>query len=222
MRVVVHGARGKVGAALVAQIAEAGDLQLGEAIGGRGDLPGARFSGEVVIDFSSPQGTAALLDALAGNPLPVVIGTTGFDEAGAARIAAAAVERPLLVAPNFTLGFEPFRSAARALAAALPGAGLIVGEVYNAAKKPAPSGTTQDLVRALTTAARRPETEIGRVGDTPGINTVTLDLGVSRIDLTLTVQSRAAYAAGALAAARWLIGRPAGLYSPTDMFRSLQ
>lgn len=219
MRVVVHGAGGKVGAAVLAQIAESPDLTLGEAITGRADLPGATFTGDVVVDFSSPAGTLALLDRMAGTAQPLVIGTTGFAATDLARIEAEARIRPVLMAANFTLGFEPFRMAAHLLAAALPDARLIVGEVYNAAKKPLASGTTQQLVADLASPGRTPDTEIGRVGDTPGINTITLDLGVSRIDLTMTVRSRAAYAAGALSAARWLIGRPAGLYSATDMFK---
>ena len=221
MRVIVHGAGGKVGAALLTQIAEEEGLTLGEAIRGRADLPAARFNGDVVIDFSAPEGAVALLDRMAGSPLPVVIGTTGLAPAHLARIEAAAAHRPILLAANFTLGFEPFRIAGQTLAAALPEARLIVGEIYNISKKPTASGTTQQLVAGLTSPARIPETDIGRVGDTPGVNSITLDLGVSQITLTMTVRSRAAYAAGALSAARWLIGRPAGLYSANDMFREI-
>ncbi|MCE5974973.1 hypothetical protein LZA78_15935 [Sinirhodobacter sp. WL0062] len=218
MRIVVHGANGKVGQELLAQIDEAPDIALGEAIGGRSDLPSARFAGDLVVDFSAPTGTLALLESLRGTELPLVIGTTGFDDSVRAQIEAEAQRRPILIAANFTLGFEPFRHAAIQLARALPQARIIVGEVYKADKKPAASGTTQQLVADLSTPGHTPDTEIGRVGDTPGINTVTLDLGVCRIDLTMTVRSRAAYAAGALAAARWLHGRPPGLYSNSDMF----
>jgi 4-hydroxy-tetrahydrodipicolinate reductase len=219
MRVIVHGAGGKVGAALLSQIEDAADLTLGAAIRGRADLPAARLSGDVVVDFSAPEGSLALLDRLAGSDLPLVIGTTGLGPDHLARITSAAAERPILLAANFTLGFEPFQMAGAALAAALPDARLIVGEIYTIAKKPTASGTTQQLVAALTSPARRPETDIGRVGDTPGVNSITLDLGVSQITLTMTVRSRAAYAAGALSAARWLIGQPPGLYSANDMFR---
>lgn len=217
MRVVVFGARGKVGQALLSEIAASPELELGEAIGGRVELEGASFAGDVVVDFSAPAGTLALLERLAGGTLPLVIGTTGFSEGESAIIAQAAEHRPILMAANFTLGFEEFRALAKALAAALPRATLTVAEVYKADKKPVASGTTQLLVADLTTPERTPGIEIGREGDIAGINRIALDLGPSRIELQLTVASRAAYAAGALAAARWLIAQPPGLYRLSDM-----
>lgn len=217
MRVVVFGARGKVGQALLSELATTEGAQLGEAIGGRSELPEARFSGDVVVDFSAPAGTAALLARMAGTALPLVIGTTGFSAEERAAIARAAHHRPILMAANFTLGFEEFRSLAKTLAALVPQAALTVAEVYKAEKAPLASGTTQLLAADLTTPSRAPHIAIGREGDVAGINRISLDLGPSRIDLTLTVASRAAYAAGALAAARWLIGQPPGLYQTSHM-----
>lgn len=217
MRVVVFGASGKVGQALLDEIATSPELELGEAIGGRAELAGASFAGDVVVDFSAPAGTLALLERLAGETLPLVIGTTGFSEGERAIIAQAAMQRPILVAANFTLGFEEFRSLACALAAALPRAKLTISEVYKADKKPIASGTTQLLAANLRTPERAPRIEIGREGDIAGINRISLELGPSQIELQLTVTSRAAYAAGALAAARWLIAQPPGLYQLSDM-----
>ena len=57
---------------------------------------------------------------------------------------------------------------------------------------------------------------IDRIGDTPGVNSVVLDYGVATIELKLIVHARAAYAAGAIEAARWLVSRPNGLYHPID------
>lgn len=217
MRVVVFGARGKVGQALLSELAATPGMDLGEAIGGRAELPGAAFSGDVVVDFSAPEGTLALLDRMAGAALPLVIGTTGFSAEQRGAIERAALHRPILIAANFTLGFEEFRSLAKSLSAMLPQAALTVAEVYKADKKPVASGTTQLLAGDLSTPQRLPLIDIGREGDVAGINRITLDLGPSRIDLQLTVASRAAYAAGALAAARWLIGQAPGLYQPSDM-----
>jgi 4-hydroxy-tetrahydrodipicolinate reductase len=216
MRVAVLGAKGKVGREVLAQIAAAPDLVLG-ATPARGLLATARGGGDVLVDFSSPGAVMELLDALADDPLPLVIGTTGFSPDQAARLAAEGARRPILTGANFTLGFGAFRQAGLALAAALPGASLTVAETYNAAKKPVASGTTQALVADLGASGRAVETEINRVGDTPGITTLRFGLGVADISLTLAVQSRAAYAAGALAAARWLCGRGNGSYSPFDI-----
>lgn len=225
MRIAVLGAGGKVGREVCRLIEAAPDLTLAERIGTgaaleRGvALSAARLDADVVIDFSAPEATMALLDRLRGLPAALVVGTTGFDAPQAARLRDESMRRPVLVGANFTLGFQEFRAAALALAAALPEATLTLGETYNARKKPAASGTTEGLVsdlRALAPAAA-PQLDIRREGDVAGVNDLTLDLGASRIEIRLTVNDRAAYAAGAIAGARWLMRRPVGFWQPSDM-----
>jgi len=219
MRVAVLGAGGKVGREVLAQIGLADDLALAEIISGKdgAELAAARLDADVLIDFSAPDAVMNLLDRLPGNPLPLVIGTTGFSAAQSARLQAEGRSRPILIGANFTLGFEAFRRAGHMLASALPDAALTVAETYNAQKKPEASGTTKALVADLSETGRSVATEIHRLGDTPGITVLRFDLGVAEISLTLSVASRAAYAAGALAAARWLVGRPNGAYAPSDI-----
>lgn len=224
-RISVSGATGRVGRALLDMIAKAPDLTLAEAISARGDggrvvpLRGAGLDGaDVLVDFSTPEGTLQLLDRLGNNAMPLVIGTTGFSDQQAARLRAEGERRPMLVGANFTKGFEDFAAAARALATALPGSAVTVGEIYNEKKKPAASGTTLRLSRELGAACGHDiATDIQRIGDTPGVNTVTVDYGVATIRLELSVRSREAYAAGSLDAARWLVDRPNGFYEPKDM-----
>ena len=225
MRISVLGASGKVGAELLGQIEWDVDLTLDQAIStgkpgsGMTALADAHLANaDVIVDFSTPDATMALLDRLAGSDTAVVVGTTGFSEEEAERLKSEGAGRPILVGANFTKGFEAFAAAAKILARAVPDARLTVGEVYNARKKAAPSGTTMRLCGELgDNAARAVEMDVQRIGDTPGVNTVTLDYGVASIRLELTVDSRAAYAAGALDAARWLAGRPNGFYEPADM-----
>lgn len=216
MRVVVLGAGGRVGRALLARIEAAPDLTLAGAPDRA--LPADSLNGDVVIDFSSPAGTMALLDRLADTPLPVVVGTTGFDAAQTQRLRDEGAHRPILVAANFTPGFAAFRSALLGLAQALPRAGLTLSETYNAAKKLQPSGTTLGLQADI--AAQAPERaldlDLRREGEVAGITTLTLALDGAQIALTLSVNSRDAYAAGALEAARWLIGRAPGFYTVSD------
>ena len=215
MRVVVSGAGGKVGKALVARIAASEEMVLSGTPG----RDAVAIEGDVVIDFSSPAGTMALLDRLAGDPLPVVVGTTGLDAGQAQRLVAEGARRPILVAANFTPGFAAFRASLLALAQALPQARLTLSETYNVAKSPKLSGTTLGLradILALD-PERALDLDLRREGDTAGITTLGLALDSARIALTLNVDSRDAYAAGALQAARWLIGRPPGHYTPSDM-----
>ena len=218
MRIAVLGASGKVGRELVAQIAAAPDLTLAEAISGsNASSLAAGLSADLLVDFSTPDAVMALLDHLPASPLPLVIGTTGFTTDQATRLKAEGRHRPILIGANFTLGFEAFRTAGLMLAAALPDAALCVEETYNAAKKPAASGTTLGLVADLTSAGREITIKINRISETSGINTLHFDLGEARLSLTLEVASRAAYAAGALSAARWLLDQPSGVYAPSDM-----
>jgi len=228
IRIAVVGASGKVGQALLDQIAAAPDLTLAEAINQSGapqarqsftTLDAACLDADAVVDFSSPTGTMALLDRLGTAPVPLVVGTTGFSADQVERIEASARARPTLLGANFTAGFEVFAKAARTLADQLPEARVTVAEVYNARKKPAPSGTTRRLLADLGEDGREIETSIGREGDTPGINRVICDLGPAMITLELTVAGRTAYAVGALEAARWLIGRANDLYAPKDMIQ---
>lgn len=219
MRIAVLGAGGKVGRELVAQITAADDLSLAEAISGRNGtaLAAAGLNADILVDFSTPSATMDLLDKVAARALPLVIGTTGFSPDQAARVRAEGAHRPILVGANFTLGFEAFRRCGLQLASDLPGADLTVEETYNAGKKAAASGTTQGLIAELAADGRAVATQINRLGDTPGINTILLDLGVAEISLIMKVASRAAYAAGALVAARWLCAQAKGAYTPADI-----
>ena len=178
---------------------------------------------DVVIDFSTPAATMQLLDLLEGTSLPLVIGTTGFSAEQAGRLDAAGAQRPILTGANFTYGFETFLTAGHELVSGIADAEVSIGEIYNKDKKPAPSGTTQRISRELAEIptkdgkARHIALDIQRVGDTSGVNVVKLSLGFATIELKLTVHSREAYAAGAIAAAKWLINQPNGTYAPTDM-----
>lgn len=217
----VLGASGKVGQFIVAAIEAKDELGLGEAIntGALLSLQDASLkNADVLIDFSTPAATMDLLGKLADNPLALVIGTTGFSAEEASRLRAEAEKRPILVGANFTKGFEVFAATAAALVQSFPEASVTVGEIYNAKKKPVASGTTQRLVSELGAGHTGIiATDIQRVGDVAGVNTVSLDYGVAKLSLSLDVDSRAAYASGAVEAAEWLIGKPNGYYTPKDM-----
>lgn len=226
MRIAVLGARGKVGRALCGLIEAADDLSLVERIGAQeGDgvapLSAASLDADMVIDFSTPVASLELLSRLAGKSLPVVVGTTGFSAGQHALLEREGQRRAIMAGANFTPGFEAFRAAGLALAAQLSGAALTLSETYHALKKPVASGTTEGLLADL--RARIPDmrcaVDIRREGEVAGRNAFGFDLGESRIELQLSVRSRAAYAQGALDAARWLARKPAGFYRPADMLK---
>jgi 4-hydroxy-tetrahydrodipicolinate reductase len=244
MRVIIFGASGRVGTHLVESVIADPGLELAGAVVspdstrlgqpvGEGVLeyrvidPGMNARCDVIVDFSTPAASIELQQTLAEKPLPVVIGTTGLAPDEQATIEAAARRRPILMSANFAIGFEPFLRAVTTFARLQPGAVASIEEVYHARKKAAPSGTSLRLARELSGAVAPgmpgtgalPPVSVLREGQTVGINTVRFDLGSVDVETRFVVRSLAAYAQGALAAARWLVESSPGngLFSLTDM-----
>jgi 4-hydroxy-tetrahydrodipicolinate reductase len=204
------------------------------------DQPAVALQGtQALIDFTRPEATFGYLEACAAAGVPLVIGTTGFDDAGKARIAAAAQRIPLVFAPNMSVGVNLLMKLAELAAQVLQdGYDIEIIEAHHRHKVDAPSGTAlglgQAVARALdrdlarcavygregVTGERAPET-IGfatvRGGDIVGDHTL-LFAGIGeRVELTHKASSRATFALGALRAAKWLQGREPGLYDMRDV-----
>ena len=203
------------------------------------DLQRGLAGADVLIDFTRPEGTLAHLAACRTLGVAMVIGTTGFTPAQKAEIGAAAATLPIVWAPNMSVGVNVMLrlldQAARALA---QGYDIEVIEAHHRHKVDAPSGTAlamgETLARALgrdlkdcavyaregVTGERDPSS-IGfatiRGGDIVGDHTVLFAGTGERIEITHRSSSRANYAAGSLRAARFLQGRPPGLYGMDDV-----
>jgi 4-hydroxy-tetrahydrodipicolinate reductase len=259
-RVGIAGAGGRMGRALL-EAAAAEGVAIGAALdvaaspwigrdagelaaGAKGVTIGADVSAalahcEVLIDFTRPEGTLAHLAACRAAKRALVIGTTGFDEAGLATIHAAARETPVVMAPNMSVGvnvaLKLVELASRALG---PGYDVEVFEMHHKLKVDAPSGTALKLgevaaaARGTTLAkdglfARHGVTgervagkigfSVARGGDVVGDHTVFFAGAGERIEITHRATSRTNFAQGALRAARFLEGRPAGLYGMGDV-----
>lgn len=198
---------------------------------------------DVLIDVSAPQFLAAVLDAgaeaLAGRGL--VVGTTGLDTELEHRLEALAERTAVLVAANFSLGINLLLELVRIAAAALPADAFDVEivETHHRAKADAPSGTALVLGDAVAqgrqvrleevrqdgrsgrSSGERPVGQIGlhalRGGSVAGEHRV-LFLGThERIELAHGAADRDVFATGAIAAARWLAGRPPGRYTMADV-----
>lgn len=194
---------------------------------------------QVVIDFSSPEATRDVLQAAAAQGVACIVGTTGFDAAGVALLDATAERVPVVAAPNMSLGVQVLAHVLReALGLLGDEFDIEVVEAHHREKRDAPSGTALRLVEVAAKArslsmerdlrhgrfgasARRVPSEIGvhavRGGDIVGDHTVILAGRGERIELTHKATSRAVFAAGALRAARWVVGRAPGRYSIGDV-----
>jgi 4-hydroxy-tetrahydrodipicolinate reductase len=188
----------------------------------------------VAIDFSLPQGVADHARACALARVPLLVGTTGFDAATREVLEATAKAVPVLIAPNTSIGVTVMARLLELASAAL-GAhyDVEISEAHHRMKRDAPSGTALALGEVV--AGARGETleslavfdrhgtlkprrrgsigfSVVRAGDIVGEHTVTFAAAGERIELTHRATDRMIFARGALRAALWLIGRPAGLY----------
>jgi 4-hydroxy-tetrahydrodipicolinate reductase len=237
LRVLVHGAAGRMGRAVVAQLADAPGLALGAAVDRGDDLPAALASSDVVVDFSARDAVVPLLEAAARARKPVVVCTTGLGPNELAAVGALAAVAPVLVAANTSVGVAVLAHlAARAAALLGPDYDVEIVEMHHRHKVDAPSGTALRLAEAVAGArdvavadvARhgragqvgpRPPGEIGmhalRGGDVIGEHTVVLAGPAERVELTHRATSRDLFASGALRLAAWLgaPGRSPGRYT---------
>ncbi len=255
----VNGAAGRMGRRLIALVGEADDLELvcavepagSPALGeDAGEQAGVGTSGvaiaedfspglDVLIDFSSPEGTSSALRFCLVHKKPIVIGTTGFSDEQRAEIDSAAHEIPCLTSPNMSVGVNLlFRLAAEVTRALGPEYDVEIVETHHRFKKDAPSGTALRLAEGVAGARRqvlsevavfgrhgrpgeRGQGEIGihavRAGDVVGEHRVIFSSLGERVELVHRAHTRDCFARGALVAARYLVGRPAGAYTMADV-----
>lgn len=255
MRIAIAGANGRMGRMLIEAVLASPDLELTVALGHEGSSSIGRDATEFLgrqsgvtitanldavsgadclIDFTRPQATLAHLDACVQHGVKLVIGTTGFDEAGKAAIAAAAEKVGVVFAPNMSVGvnvtLKLLDIAARILKDDYD---VEVFDLHHKHKVDAPSGTALAMGETVADAWGKPLSDIAtwarhgetgarqagtigfsaaRGGDVVGDHTVFFCGPGERIEVTHRSSSRATYAEGSLRAARYLAGQPAGLF----------
>ena len=197
--------------------------------------------GDVLIDFSAPAALQASLDRAVSAGVPILVGTTGLDDLAERRIAAAAQDVAVLRAANTSLGVAVLADLVERAAAVLGvGWDIEIQDVHHRLKADAPSGTALALGEAAAkgrggnatsepgrdgTGLQRGDGAIGyaalRGGSVVGDHDVHFLGPDERLILSHRAESRAIFARGALAGARFLIGQPAGLYAMRDVIDSL-
>jgi 4-hydroxy-tetrahydrodipicolinate reductase len=188
----------------------------------------------VAVDFSLGSGVAEHALACAAAGVPILVGATGLDPTGREVLAQAAKDIAVLIAPNTSVGVSV---AARLVAMAAAGLGpsydVEIFEAHHRLKRDAPSGTALALGEAVAGVRGRRLQDVAvydrtgqdtpraagsigfsclRAGDIVGEHTVTFAAAGERIEITHRATDRMTFARGALRAAEWLVGRPAGLY----------
>jgi 4-hydroxy-tetrahydrodipicolinate reductase len=217
IRVAVAGA-GRMGKAIAHGLDSQPDMVLA-GIWGRGDdLDALVTDADVVVDFSLPEATDLVVDTAVRHGKSLVCGVSGLDETRLARIAAAAISVPVVYDRNMSLGIAVLdRLVSEAAASLGKDFEIEISEVHHVHKVDAPSGTALKLGEAI--AAARGEEGTGSIrfeserrGDVPGDHEVVMRSSTERLSFAHSVTTRQVFADGAIRAARWIIGRPAGLY----------
>lgn len=201
---------------------------------------------DVVVDFTGPGSSVEYARACAEASVPLVCGTTGFDEAELAILEEAGGQVPVLLGANFSRGVQALIDAVETAVEALPEYDIEVTETHHNQKRDAPSGTAKVLLDRIEAAQRdssvdgaqsgervhgregdapRQSGEIGvharRAGDVTGEHEVLLAGNHEALELTHRAGDRGVFAAGALDAAVWLVDQPAGFYRFTEVAADL-
>jgi 4-hydroxy-tetrahydrodipicolinate reductase len=237
MRAVLCGANGAMGKLI--------DGILGDAVVGRVSIDGengvpktfaelGNVNADMVIDFSHHTAVADVLDYAKANGCAAVIGTTGHTAEEKALIFAAAEEIPVFYAGNVSLGIAVLCRLVKQAVAFFPDADVEIVEIHHTRKVDAPSGTAHMLFNAVKEVrpeayencgrsgeGKRTKNEVGvhalRLGNVVGIHEVHIHAANQSLVLKHESGSRAMLADGAVAAARFMEGKPAGLYNMEDI-----
>jgi 4-hydroxy-tetrahydrodipicolinate reductase len=221
VRVLLVGAAGRMGRTVVdlsktdPKIEIVAQCDLGDPI------DPAMKSCDVAIDFSHADAITEICRTALHHHKSLVIGTTGHSQEQRRLIEDAAQSLPIVFTSNFSIGVNALFWLARE-AAELLGRDFDphIVETHHKMKKDAPSGTAKALAETLK-AARKMKNEVPiqsiREGDVVGEHTVIFSGPGERLELTHRAASREIFARGALRAADWVIGKPAGLYSMQDV-----
>lgn len=238
-RVLITGAKGRMGQTLLACAERMTDLKVTAAVDIGDDVHAAIDKADVVVDFSFHDATLGFARLCAEKKKAIVIGTTGHTPSDDAAIRKLQSEIPIVWTSNYSTGVNTLfwltRKAAEILGQAFD---LEIVEMHHRTKKDAPSGTAMSLAKILAEVRQtqlakvirhgregitgeRTAEEIGvhslRGGDVVGDHTVVFATSGERLELTHKASSRETFANGALRAAQWAVKQRPGLYDMQDV-----
>ena len=250
VQVGVFGANGRVGKLLLDDLKTTKDISLSTVYVRNSldfsidpsvlvttDIKSFLHGCDIVIDFSLPEATEVMLEAVLEIPKPLVIGTTGLNAHQLNLLKQASENMPILYATNMSLGVALLNKLVHQAAAALKDFDIEIVEMHHRHKKDAPSGTALTLGESAATGrglalekvrisgrdgniGERSKDEIAvmalRGGDIVGRHTVGFYNDGEFIELNHTATSRNTFSKGAIRAASWLVDKEAGLYSIGD------
>ncbi len=225
MNIAIAGA-GRMAQAVAQSIERHSELGLTGIWQRGGDIDALVATADVVVDFSMPDGTEAVVEAAVKHEKPLVCGVSGLSDKQMAKLDAAANKIPLVFDRNMSIGIAVLERTVRDAAASLgPDFTVDISETHHVHKKDAPSGTALKLGEAIAESRGESGTgqirfEVERRGEVPGDHEVVMRSATERLSFAHSVTTRQVFADGALRAAQWLVEQPPGLYSMQDVLFS--
>jgi 4-hydroxy-tetrahydrodipicolinate reductase len=239
IKIAVAGASGRMGQSIIQSIEQSDKTTLGVTLDKGDDLNSVIDQFDVLVDFTRPEATLDYLAVCIASGKSMVIGTTGFDDAGLQMIKDAGTKIPVVFAPNMSVGvnlsLKLLEMAAKVIGEE---SDIEIVEAHHRHKVDAPSGTALKMGEVVANALGRDLSKcavygregieeprdrqtIGfstiRGGDVVGEHTVSFFMEGERVEITHKASSRMTFANGAIRASAWLQGKPAGLYSMQDI-----
>lgn len=187
-----------------------------------GDLDAVASASDVLIDFSLAEATSSVVAAALARGTPLVCGVSGLSDHQVATLEAASTAIPVVYDRNMSEGVTVLKAVLSEVSGVLAAAfGVSIEEVHHSGKRDAPSGTALMLRESIAAARgiepQQVQIESLRRGDVAGDHRVTFASPTEKLTFSHSVTTRDVFAAGALRAAGWLIGRDPGLYSMHDV-----
>ena len=239
IRIAINGSKGKMGQALIEAVNASSKVELGAGFD-KGDSLGDSLNDfDILIDFSRPEASLNAISTCKDSGKAMVIGTTGFSDSELKLIHQASKEIPIVFAPNMSVGvnltLKILETSAKVIG---PDSSIEIIEAHHRYKVDSPSGTALKMGEVVANALGRDLSEcaiygregieeprdqntIGfssiRGGDVVGEHTVSFFMDGERVEITHKASSRMIYANGAVRAAKWLSGKPSGMYSMQDV-----
>ncbi|MFH1715348.1 MAG: 4-hydroxy-tetrahydrodipicolinate reductase [Elusimicrobiota bacterium] len=213
------------------------EIVLGSGVKITGGLSGTADKTDIYIDFSFHESTINNIKSIVKQGKGLIIGTTGFSDAEKNMIEEASKKIPIVFAPNMSIGVNVFFNIIKKAAAYLKDYDTEIIELHHNQKKDSPSGTALMAAKCIAESTgkdkknwiygrkgmtnERPDKEICihavRAGDIIGEHTALFAGNNERVEITHRAHTRDNFASGAVLAAKWLKGKPAGLYDMNDV-----
>ena len=244
MKMIINGAAGRMGRELLSLSEQRKDeleaVALVDMRGGDGILPSlSAYDGpaDVIVDFSFHTSAMDLCEYAVNRGTPVVIATTGHTPEEMKAIEQAAATVPVFRSANMSLGIAVLADLAKRTAAMFPDADIEIVETHHNRKADAPSGTAlllADEIKKVRNNAeivldrcgkgKRTAGDIGissiRVGNVVGDHEIIIGTDTQIITLKHQAMTRSIFAEGAVSAAAFIVGKPAGLYDMFDLIKA--